>query len=58
MDDATNGVSKSSFRVVFDHALAEQLENWRRRQPRIPTVAEGIRRVGARGIANDEHSSA
>ena len=56
--DATNDAGKSSFRVVFDHALAEQLENWRRRQPRIPTVAEGIRRLVARGIASDEDARA
>ena len=57
--DATNDAGKPSFRVVFDHALAEQLENWRRRQhPRIPTAAEGIRRLVARGIASDEDARA
>ena len=56
MEPATNDVGKS-VRVVFDHDLAEQLEDWRRRQPRIPTIAEGVRRLVARAIAS-EHVSA
>jgi hypothetical protein len=57
MDQAMTDVGKS-VRVVFDRALAEQLEDWRRRQPRIPTIAESVRRFVARGIANDEDARA
>jgi|GraSoi_2013_40cm_1033754.scaffolds.fasta_scaffold101620_2 hypothetical protein len=56
--DATNDDVGKSVRVVFDRALAEQLEDWRRRQPRIPTIAEGVRRLVARGIANDKDARA
>ena len=55
MDDATTDVRKS-IRVVFDGALAEQLEDWRRRQPQIPSIAEGVRRLVARAIASDDHA--
>jgi len=55
--DATNDVGRS-VHVVFDRALAEQLADWRRRQPQIPTIAEGVRRLVARGIANDEDARA
>ena len=48
---------RKSVRVVFDRALAEELENWRRRQPgSIPSIAEGVRRLVARAIANDDHA--
>ena len=57
MDQATTDVRKS-IRVVFDHALAEQLEDWRRRQPEIPTIAKAVRHLLARGIANDEDARA
>ena len=57
MDQATTDVRKS-VRVVFDRALAEQLEDWRRRQPSIPTIAKTIRHLVARGIANDEDARA
>ena len=40
MDQAATTDVGKSVRVVFDRALAEQLEDWRRRQPRIPTIAE------------------
>jgi len=56
--DATNDDVGKSVTVVFDRALAEQLEDWRRRQPRIPTIAEGVRRLVARGIANDKDARA
>ena len=57
MDQATTNVSKS-IRVVFDGDLAEQLEDWRRRQPEIPTIAKAVRHLLARGIANDEDARA
>jgi len=53
--DATNDAGKS-IHVVFDRALAERLEDWRRRQPQIPTIAEGVRRLVDRAIANDDHA--
>jgi hypothetical protein len=58
MDQAATTDVGKSVRVVFDRALAEQLEDWRRRQPRIPTIAEGVRRLVARGIANDKDARA
>ena len=42
----------------FDDALTRDFEAWRRRQPRIPTTAEAVRRLVARAIANDEHVNA
>jgi hypothetical protein len=55
-------MDRKSVTVVLDRALAEQLDNWRRRQADIPTIAEGvregIRRLVARGIANDEDARA
>jgi hypothetical protein len=53
--DATNDAGKA-IHVRFDRALAERLEDWRRRQPEIPTIAEGVRRLVDRAIANDDHA--
>jgi hypothetical protein len=39
----------------FDDALTRDFEAWRRRQPRIPTTAEAVRRLIARALANEEH---
>jgi len=58
MSKATTADVGKSVRVVFDDELARQLEDWRRRQPQIPTIAEGVRRLVARGIANDEPARA
>ena len=57
METVTTDVRKS-VRVVFDRTLAEQLEDWRRRQPEIPTIAKAVRHLLARGIANDEDARA
>jgi hypothetical protein len=58
MRKATTTDVGKSIHVVFDDELVRQLEDWRRRQPRIPTIAEGIRRLVTRGIANDEDARA
>jgi hypothetical protein len=51
-EPSTNDVGKS-IRVTFDDELARSLEDWRRRQPTIPTVSEGVRRLVARALANE-----
>jgi hypothetical protein len=52
MNDATVE-AKTALRVDLDSSLAQQLEDWRRQQPVIPTRAEGIRRLLARALANE-----
>jgi hypothetical protein len=58
MDQQDQQTDRKSVTVVFDRALVDQIDDWRRRQREIPTVAEGVRRLVARGIAHDEHTRA
>jgi hypothetical protein len=50
--------AKTSIRVEFDGELTRQLEDWRRRQPVIPTGAEAVRHHMARSLASDSAASA
>jgi hypothetical protein len=56
MSKATTTDVRKSVHVVFDDELVRRIDDWRRRQPEIPTIAAGVRRLVARGLANDEHA--
>ncbi len=45
-------------RVVVDAQLREEFENWRRRQHRIPSLSEGVRRLMSASLAAAEQSAA
>jgi hypothetical protein len=47
-----------SIHVVIDADLAEQFDAYRRRQDRIPTVAEAARRLLARALDSDHSNHA
>jgi hypothetical protein len=57
MDDHAQADAGESIRVTIDRELREQFEDWRRRQPRIPTVSEGVRRLMAASLAADRHAA-
>lgn len=51
--DQQADVRRKPVTVVFNGALADQIDDWRRRQPEIPTVAAGVRRLVARAVETE-----
>lgn len=47
---ALTETGKSSVRVEFDDDLARQLEDWRRKQPQIPSKAACVRHLVKRAL--------
>ncbi len=45
--------AKASIRVELDDQLARQVDQWRRQQDRIPSVAAAVRSLLSRGLASD-----
>jgi hypothetical protein len=42
-----------AFKIVFDSRLYAQLEDWRRNQRKIPSVAASVRELVARQLASE-----
>jgi hypothetical protein len=52
-DPAGSETRSSAVRVEFDDELSRQLEDWRRRQPEIPSKAASVRELVARALSYD-----
>ncbi len=57
MADITPHDGGEAIRVVLDADLRERFEDWRRRQPRIPSLSEGARQLLRASLAAD-HAAA
>jgi hypothetical protein len=44
---------RKRIQVEFDRELAQQVEDFRRKQPAIPTVSACVRELVARGLATE-----
>jgi hypothetical protein len=58
MAETMSNDGAETIRVTLDPHLREQFEDWRRRQSRIPTVSEGVRRLMSASLAADRQATA
>lgn len=51
------GPSSRQYHLVLPDDLIHEVEEWRRKQPEIPTRAEAFRRLVRRGLKADEQKA-
>jgi hypothetical protein len=54
MADAMETDAGRSIRVDLDPDLTQRFEDWRRRQPVIPSASEAVRRLLARALTDEQ----